>query len=335
MKKDILRFITSVGLILLAANACCVTPSQPSIINSQNVGQLQAAAQIFASEMVSDLVWSTDSSSLIALSGSSALRLDGSSLETLDTFTFESAAALYAASPDGKTVAFSEDSYNIFLVDMSVTTDACTLYSPYWVGNLDFSPDGTTLLTSSMDEILVTLWNVDTGEQLQTISGFETAAPVYSAKFGEDGKHIIWISRATVQLTEIDSGAMGPSIGHEDFVVSVALSADGSMLATAAVGTVNDEFTPVIYLWDPSSGEASAELTYPEAFSVIAFSPDGSLLAAAADSMLVFWDTASHQQLAEIDAGSESILDLAFSPDGSSITTADVDDTITLWQVQE
>ena len=337
MKMKFVRLITVTSLILLAAAACQVTPSTKSAapITNQNVAQLSAAVQVVESGLISDLVWSADSSMLIALSGDGAMRFDGQTLEELDMFSFENPTALYAVSSDGKTVAFSEDSYNIFLADMSVTQDAKSIYSPDWVGYIDFSPDGQTFLATSIDEIKVTLWDVASGEETGMLDGFETAAPVYSAKFGEDGAHVIWISRGTVQLSDIADGSLGPVMGHEDFVNSAVLSPDGSVLATAAYGTVDGEFGPAVYLWDTASGEVSATLTYPESLTALAFSPDGSLLAAISDRTIILWNVASVEMIAEITSDDDSIVDIAFAPDGSALATAALDGTLTLWQVGE
>ena len=219
MHKKNFRLYLVVGLIVLALAACQTptaaptatdTPVPATVINSDNAASLQAAHQTYEINLITNLVWSTDSSILIALTGSGAARYNGSSLEKIDTFTFDSSAAVYAASPDGKTLAFSEDSYNIFLADASQTRDALTIYSPEMVGMADFSPDGGSLLTTSMDSWLVTLWDINTGDVQTSLSGFETAAPVYSAYFGADGQHVIWVARATVQLQDITTQEMSP-----------------------------------------------------------------------------------------------------------------------------
>ncbi len=334
MKKRFVFLAISAMLILLATVACQAAPAQPALISVENAAQLAAAVQVPESRSISDLVWSSDSSVLVALSGDGALRLDSKSLETLDSFTYDSPASIYAASSNGKTLAFSQDNFNIYLTNMSETSNACTIYSPDMIGVLDISPDGQTLLTTSMDEIKVTLWDINSGAELQTFSDFETAAPVYSARFGEDGKHIIWVARGTVQLSEIDTQAMSPVFSHEDFVSATALSPDGSLLVTAAAGTVNGEFQPIITLWDTTSGQASATLTYPEAFSTVTFSPDGSLLAASSGSTIIVWNVATSQQLVELENSGESVIDLTFSPDGTSLAAAALDGNITLWQVK-
>jgi len=340
MKPKNLRVYMLSVLILAMLAACQAVPAvttaktPTAVISSQNAAQLTAAQHAAGNGSLNDLVWALDGTALLSVNGSGAVRYSSADLEIQETFSFDHPAALYAASPDGKTLAFSEDSYNIYLANMEVTQNACTIYSPAMLGSIEFSPDGKALLGTSMEEILVTLWDAASGAQLQTISGFETAAPVYTAKFGENGKRIIWISRGSVQLSEMDSQELGPAMSHEDFVVSAALSPDGSLLASAAAGTVNGNFMPVIELWDTASGKISATLTYPEAFNALAFSPDGSLLAAASGSKLIFWDTVSYEQVAELAGGDEDIFDLAFSPDGTALAASGSNGTITLWKVK-
>ncbi len=340
MKKSIKRIFVLLLISLAVLTACQAAPgqsaakTQAAVITSQNAAQLAPAAQTLEGSAFNDIVWAADGSALLAVSGNGAVRFSADTLEKLETFSFDSPAALYAASPDGKTIAFSNDNYNAFLVDIQVTENAQSIYSPTYLGNFDFSPDGKTLLSTSLDEIAVTLWDVASGSQVQTISGFETAAPVYSAKFSQDGKHILWIARGTLQLTDIATQEFGPVFSHEDFVAAAALSRDGSLLASAAAGTVNGEFTPAVYLWDAASGELKTTLTYPEAFNAVVFSPDGGLVAASAGGTLIFWNVADGQQVAEIAAGSEDIFGLAFSPDGVSLAASGSAGTITLWQVK-
>ena len=341
MQKKNFRLILDAGLIILALAACQVAtavpeattaPSQPGI-TAANAAALQAAHQTSEVNQVSDLVWSTDGNILIALSSSGAARYNGSDLEKIDTFIFDSPAAIYAASPDGKTLAFSDDSYNIYLADASQTLDALTIYSPEMVGAADFSPDGSSLLTTSMDTIMVTLWDVNTSDVKTSLDSFETAAPVYSAYFGADGQHIIWVARATVQLQDIATQEMSPVFSHEDFVSSVALAPDGSQLATAAAGTINGEFVPAIFVWNSASGETNAILSNPDPFNAVTFSADSGLLAAASGSTILMWDATTYQPVASIAAGGDDISILVFSPDGTSLATVDRSSNITLWQV--
>lgn len=332
MNKKQVGLILSVVLLLLAASACQAAPAKLDAISMENVDKLYAAVRTSGSGLISDLVWAFDSGSLTTVSNSGAVRYDGLSLETTDAMFFDTPAELYAASPNGDMIAFSDDSYNIFLANITGTDNACSIYSPDWVGSIDFSPDGLTLLAASMDEIKVTLWETACGAELQAIIGFETAAPVYTARYGRDGQHIIWISRGTVQVSNIGDQSMGASIGHEDFVLDAELSPDGSALATAAFGTVEGDFLPLITLWDPQSGDVISQLTYTNPINQITFSPDGSLLAAVSGDKLIFWDLV--ETVVYVNTDMDSVVDLAFSPDGTNLAVAGFDGSIELWQVE-
>jgi WD40 repeat protein len=99
-------------------------------------------------------------------------------------------------------------------------------------------------------------------------------------------------------------------------VNDTALTSDGSTIATAAAGTINGEFTPAIFVWNAASGDLKFTLTNADPFPAIAFSPDGSLIAAASGTNLYFWSAADGQKITVIPTGSESILELAFAPNG-------------------
>ena len=330
MDKKYMKWIFAAALLVFIISGC--QPEGLLAINAENVDGLYSAVSTGGSGFVSDLVWAGDNSTLITVSNSGAVRYDAATLETENALLFEVPAELYAASSDGMTVAFSEDSYNIFLADITQTENACTIYSPDWIGSIDFSPDGLTLLATSMDEIKATLWDTTCGSEMQTITGFETAAPVYNAKFGLDGQHIIWIARGTVQASDISDQSFGASIGHEDFVGDAEISRDGSMLATTAFGTVDGDFLPIITVWDPQSGEVINRLTYTNPVSQVTFSPDGGLLAAVSGGKLIFWDM--NESVVYINTDMDSIVDLAFSPDGTRLALADFDGRIEIWQVE-
>lgn len=197
--------------------------------------------------------------------------------------------------------------------------------------NATFSPDGRTL-AMSMEDLTVSLWDVASGQMLKTLSGFETAAPVYNVWFAPDGQHLIWISRAKVQIMDMATGRLGVEFRHEDFVMSVALSPDGQTLATAAAGTLNGQYTPFVKLWDAASGAEIATLTREQSISSIQFSADGRMLAGASGKDMIVWDVARRSELATWEAHTDSIGAVTFSPDGSKLASASADGTVKLWR---
>lgn len=333
MKKQKILFSVIASLLLLAAAACQPALVAWPVITAENAAQLTPAVQSSEISAISELDWSADGSSLVALSSSGALSLDGSTLEKREALVFESPAILYAAANDGKTLANSPDGLEIRIVSLDSKVETLTLSMPYPVSHIDLSGDGSQLLTVSMEDILVSLWDISNGQVVQTLTEFETAAPVYSAFYGEDGRHIIWVARGSVQLSPIDGSNEALSFGHEDFVTSAALSPDGKWFATAAAGTVDGVFQPVIYLWQTTDGSPAGMLTHPDGFNEVTFSPDGQLLAAASGKTILIWDLANMQQAASLENDGETVLALAFKPDGTALASADSAGGITLWSI--
>jgi WD40 repeat protein len=125
---------------------------------------------------------------------------------------------------------------------------------------------------------------------------------------------------------------------HTDWVLSLAFSNDGKLLATAD----GSRFGPgKVTLWDISNGRQIGQLSSKEVSHVtcLAFRPDGRLLATGhIDSTIRLWETAKGKELC-IENGLESgpVRALAFSPDGKILAVGGGDDTrageLKLWSV--
>ncbi|TLN06070.1 hypothetical protein FDZ74_13245 [bacterium] len=133
---------------------------------------------------------------------------------------------------------------------------------------------------------------------------------------------------------DVATGVLAASIGHEDFISAFALSPDDSLLATAAGGTFNGEFTALIYLWNPQSGERIAAYPQQKFASAMAFSPDGSVLAVAVGADVLLLDPTTGQAKQSFTASGEAVGSLGFSPDGASLATTGSEGTLRLWSLR-
>ena len=304
----------------------------PEIITLESIESLQAAATFQPSFGALGCSWTEGGHTFWLQDLFKASLYDAATLDLIAEFDGGEYSAIYDVSPDGKTVAYSLDGQEIRLFDIFIQSDRLTFSPDFPYSGAFFSPDGSLLGVESLDEIKVVQFNTSDCLHSNSLSGFETAAPVYAARYSPDGRSLVWWARGTVQPMEIASGNMGPALGHEDFVVAHAMSPDGSSIATAAAGTLDGEFQPLVTLWDAKTGDMRWQKGNPGYFSSLDFSPDGSLLAAGTEGEVIIFETATGNEMARLKTGTEVVNSLGFSPDGSVLITCETNGKVTLWK---
>ena len=348
MKKTISR-ISLIVVFLMALTACQQTPAVPTetsepvpeqepapiVITSENAAALKS---VYSASVSSNYVlakWTNDSTAVWIMNSESASLYDGTSGEVIAQFApVEYTAVLYDASPDGKTIVYSQDGLEINLFDVSTQADILSIMPDFPFSDVFFNTDGTQLGTPSLYDIEVVQWNTTSGAEMGSLRGFETAAPVYSAKFGPDGKTLLWFSRGIVQPMDIATQEMGPTLSHEDFVTSRQISPDGKVVATTAAGIVGGKYQPLLTLWDADSGEVLRQNAIPTYFSSIAFSPNSSLLVAGTEEGVLFYTVPHGDEVYRFDSA-EEVNSLAFSPDGTQLIACGKEGTINIYEVNE
>jgi WD40 repeat protein len=157
---------------------------------------------------------------------------------------------------------------------------------------LAFSPDGKTLATAAGS---LQLWNVVTGELKKTLK--PQGREVLCAAFSADGKTLAgggghWINQGggTIQISEAwlwdgDTGNLRRTFTDlNTWLRSIALSADGTRLATGCTGPIQRKgalsWVPSeLKLWDTGNGKELWHLHgAPGDLWSIAFAPDGKTL---------------------------------------------------------
>lgn len=179
-----------------------------------------------------------------------------------------------AFSPDGRKIATTSFDNTAKIWDATSGELLRTLSGHQnWVFSAAFSPDGARLATASMDTS-TRVWDVATGQQLLLLLGHKDLADqvVYSpdgtklATASFDGTAKVWDALTGQELFTLSS--------HAASVFDVTFSWDGKFLATASA----DKTAKV---WDAQTGQELLTLNAPGPLSGVAFSPDGSQLAAA------------------------------------------------------
>jgi WD40 repeat protein len=158
---------------------------------------------------------------------------------------------------------------------------------------------------------------------------------VYDMVFTPDGQTLITgggpgeaKQPGEIKFWRVSDGQLLNTVTHPYGVASLALSPDGTMLASggtycgAACSGQPDANEATIRLWRVSDGQLLREIVGPkvEVLSV-AFSPDGQALASGEwDRAVKFWRPADGRLLLTYDEGiDQPIQEVKFSPDGRAL----------------
>jgi len=188
-----------------------------------------------------------------------------------------------------------------------------------------FSPDGTQLLTGSLNGT-ARLWRENISDCACTFIGHTDT--VTSVAFSPDGARVLTGSLDnTAKLWNAATGCcIRTFTGHWSDVNAVAFSPSGIQVVTGS-----DDGTAK--LWDASSG--SCIRTFEgHAYSVtsVAFSPGGTqVLTGSLDDTAKLWDADTGASIRTFTGHSFWVHAVAFSPDGAHVLTGSGDQTAKLW----
>lgn len=170
---------------------------------------------------------------------------------------------------------------------------------------LAFSPDGVTLASGSLREVV--LWNVATGQRRASVDGF--AHRVVSLDFSPDGKLLATAGGAPtvdgeVKLLDVGRGKIVRELKspHSDTVYGVRFSPDGNMLATCGADQA-------IRIFQVGDGKLLKTLEgHTHHVLDVDWRSDGRILASAgADKKVRLWDFKTGEQLTRINRGGGAI----------------------------
>lgn len=196
------------------------------------------------------------------------------------------------------------------------------------------SPDGARLASVDLlgeSEFVVHTWDMSTGVQLSAMPVEGPPGGIYAWDFNRDQTRLAYLAGEmtahVVDLTgparELASFSLG---GHEAIVINIALSPDGSRVATASYGEKG-----MVKLWDAASGREVGTFAGPPMAHTLTFSPDGSKLGVIGQgSSMIVLDVTGGQELFK---RSEGFMSLAFSPDSTRLAAGDYTGAARVWDL--
>jgi WD40 repeat protein len=207
------------------------------------------------------------------------------------------------------------------------------------VSSVALGPQGRVLVTAG-DDHLARLWDARQGRMLRKLAGHDDWVRCvafsfdgqYVATAGDDGKIRLWATAAESSHRTLDDSGAG--------VYALAFSGDGRLLAAAGFdenvrlydGRTGAEGRARI--WNVADGKVRHELAgHRLRVNALAFSPDGSQLAAGGDERSVLlWDTSTGKTAAKLPARPGKILCLAFCGP-RQLAVGGSDNTVRVWNL--
>jgi WD40 repeat protein/serine/threonine protein kinase len=240
-----------------------------------------------------------------------------------------------AVSPNGKQIVSVDHVGNVYCWDADTgreirTPTQCHDSAGQYVA---FCPDGCRFASAGWNDVKI--WDAASGEQLHTWT--MPSGTIQGLAYGADGRVLVCVSNPANEFeeTHIWDAATGQQLfglpGLKLLAYGMALSPDEKLLAVGG----HDKTVRIV---DSRSGKLIRTFRGDRKVWCVAFSPDGSLIAAGSGTeaergsgSVKIWEVASGRERSPVSRhGARS---LAFSPNGARLATGGIDQAVKIWDV--
>ena len=204
-------------------------------------------------------------------------------------------------------------------------TNVQTISSSNEYFDVDYSPDGTHVVTAASDGF-VRVWNATTHTNVRSANAI-SGGEVTSVDWSPDGQYIAaGLDDDTMQiyyasnLTSVH-GTISVDVGGGDYVYDVTFNPDSDLVAVSIGRSGNGGTNGQVFLIQVSDGSNLHSLNpnSEDRFYASAFSPDGQFIALAGNGDFYVANVTSQQTMSSVSSPPAAINNIAWSPDGNYI----------------
>lgn len=246
-----------------------------------------------------------------------------------------------AASPDGRSLAYVDDTDTVHVVDMETSVDrrAFSVEGMHF-SQLLYSPDGRLLAAggTSGDQVQLVVWDAIGGKQRHLWKwpkGRDPHSTVGQMSFTPDCRRlaVAVFRQSAAYVWDLENGEQLKELKHGQ-IYSLSFSPDGQTLATAG-------WDSKIRFWETSDWTMKSELNLKQEAPAagdrrmlsVCYSPYGGLLATShMDSRVRVWRSEDLSPQAELRVpGGLPQGNISFSPDGLWLAIGTQNGAVELW----